>query len=399
MRRGLQSKDPQAARVTSRQATAFRLGRQMLDRRVPHSKMVPALSQMGGAQAQILSAAQISVWARVDGLNVADIDSALWRDRSVARAWCMRRTLHLVPADELAVFARGSSKRAEREVRWALNQGVSRPGLEKALGDLLGAMDRPLTYRELALRMRDELGYKLIYRAGGGWGSRRDVPWTKVEHLALPVGYLLHISGARGVTCSGPTAGGESTYVRADRWVKDWKDISVERAEDRLLAKYLGAHGPATVADFATWTGMTVTDSEGIWERNGAEIARVEVEGQTAGVLSSDLGDLEEADVESPAVSLLPFYDSYVLGHRSHRHVVGEEDHLKVYRPQGWVSPILLIDGRAQGVWAHTVENGVLSVKVKAFSRLSSVSTSHIREEADDLGRFFGCEEVRTAVG
>jgi hypothetical protein len=44
---------------------------------------------------------------------------------------------------------------------------------------------------------------------------------------------------------------GESTFVRADKWLKRWKDIPVEKAEEQLVRVYLRAYGPSTVADFA----------------------------------------------------------------------------------------------------------------------------------------------------
>ena len=43
----------------------------------------------------------LSLWARVDGLTVADVDRALYDDRSLVKQLAMRRTLFVFPRDLL----------------------------------------------------------------------------------------------------------------------------------------------------------------------------------------------------------------------------------------------------------------------------------------------------------
>lgn len=395
----LKSPDRDATGVSWKQVTAFRLGRQHLTRRLPRAALASAPGDIGGAQAQLLSAAQMSIWARVHGVTLSDLDAAIWNERSLAKAWCMRRTMFLVPSKDLAMFVRGSSLRAEREIRWMLNKGVPAKELERVLEAVMEALEKPITQSALAPAVSKALGLKVGYRLGGvGWGSRRRVPSVKVGSLAVPSNYLLHLAGARGVYCSGPNEGNETTFVRADRWIPHWKDMPQQRAERELLKRYLRAHGPATVADFALWTGMTATDAGKVWSTVEADMARVAVEGWGASVLKEDLPELAGARLGSPVVRLLPFFDSFLLGHRSHRNIVGPAEHNHVYRQAGWVSPVLLVDGRAAGVWSHAKKNGTLEVNVRPFVSLQPAVTSVMREEADDLGRFLGSSEVRVKV-
>ena len=353
---------------------------------------------MGGAQAQVLSAAQMSIWARVKSATVQRLDAALWREKSLVRAWAMRRTMFLLPSDELALYARGTQRRSLYNLRWAEERVGSRAVLGRLLDEVLEFLGRPRTRSDLARHLAAK-GHRLRSRAGGGWGDSRAVPWVAVGGASLSVGFLLHIIDARDVICAGPSAGNESTYVRADRWLPHWKDIPVEEAERELLTRYLRSFGPATLADFALWTGMYVRDAREIWSPRSAEMARVEVGGLEGYALSSDLPELESAELRDPAVRLLPFFDSYMLGHRSHRDMVDESHHKQVYRPQGWVSPVLLVDGRAQGVWSHTQLKDSLEVVVKPFTRLPGPVKSCIEEEAAGLGRFFGCAAVKTTIG
>ena len=280
--------------------------------------------------------------------------------------------MFLLPSDELALFVRGTVRRAAYHFRSALSRAGSRQELDKLLDAVLEILKQPRTRADLAQMLSKSQGYKLTSRAGGGWGNRREVPWIGVGSASLPVGQLLHIIGARDVICSGPDKGSESTFVRADKWIPHWKDIPTEKAERKLLAKYLRAFGPTTVTDFALWAGMYVHDAKEIWLLEAENLVPVYVGGWKARILQSDLSELENAEVDEPVVRLLPFFDSFVLGHKSHRNIVDEKNQRKIYRAQGWVSPVLLVDSRAQGVWSHVQNKSDLEVRVAPFSKLSS---------------------------
>jgi hypothetical protein len=92
--------------VTWNQVAAFRLSRHHLSARAPTTALLSVVHQMAGAQAQLLSAAHISLWSRVRDLQVAHVEAAL-SERSLVKASCMRRTLFLVPSEHLAIFVRG----------------------------------------------------------------------------------------------------------------------------------------------------------------------------------------------------------------------------------------------------------------------------------------------------
>jgi hypothetical protein len=385
-----------ATKISWKQVNAFRLSRHHLFRRKQPSAVVSVIGSMAGAQAQLLPAAQMSVWARVSDVKPSVLDSALWQDRKLAKAWCMRRTMFLIPSDDLALFVRGSALRAEREIRWVLGKGVPRAKVEKLVAAVLTALDEPTTQTALAVKVAESTGYRVRYKAGGvGWGNRKKVPWVDFGHLALPANYLLHLAGARGVYCSGQSDGNESTFVRADAWVPRWKDMPQRQAEKSLLVRYLKAFGPSTSSDFAIWTGMTATDAKRIWSLAEDEMATVDVEGWTASALQDDLPDLTSARLGEPVVRLLPFFDSFLLGHKSHRNIVGPAEHMQVYRPQGWVSPALLVDGRAVGVWSHVKKGSKLGIDVKPFAKLAPETKSAIREEAESLGDFLDCPDVQ----
>ncbi len=385
--------------VSSRQVVAFRLAKHRLSAKAPRAALTSVPGEIGGAQAQLLSAGQTSIGIRVRGSKLTDLSTALWKDRTLVKAWCMRRTMFLIPSAELALFARGSALRAEREMRWVRGKGVPEAKLEKLVGAVLEAMEEPITATNLAVAVSKSMGYPLKYKVGGvGWGNRSRVPWVDVGQLALPASYLLHLAGSRGVYCSGPNNGNESTFVRADKWLPHWKDVQQSDAERRLLARYLGANGPSTISDFIIWTGMTAGDAARVWAELADDTVQVNADGLKGSVLRDDVDKLEGADVGGPVVRLLPFFDSFLLGHRSHGNIVGPEEHSQVYRKAGWVSQVLLVDGRAAGVWAQEKTDRGLEIKVRPFAHLSPKIAAMVRDEADELGSFLGFQDVKTKI-
>ena len=383
--------------MTWNQVAAFRLGRHHLLERASTKALLTVASDMTGAQAQLLSAAQISLWARVRNLQITHIEEALDKRRLV-KASCMRRTLFLVPSGDLAVFVRGTWRRAEKEIRWALGKGVPERVVEAAIDAVLGVLDEPLTRPEIAERTSRRLGVKVQAYHGGGWGSRRKLDAVPVGSLTYPVVDLLHLAGARGVVCYGPKSGNEPTFVRAEAWIPNWKDVPGEEAERILLRRYLKAFGPATATDFAMWSGMTLTEARAIWASEQSHFAPVKVGGWIAEVLREDLRTLAKAEFESPQVRLLPYFDTFLLGHKERAHLMEPKHLANVYRPQGWIAPVVLVDGRVAGVWEHARDGKRLIARVTKFEKLSRGIVAGIHEEAQDLGRFLGVQNVDVQV-
>jgi hypothetical protein len=299
----------------------------------------------------------------------------------------------------VAIFVRGSARRAEKGIRWARGKGVPDRVLDAAIDETLRVIDQPLTRPEIAERVCRALGVRMQAIHGGGWGRRAKVAAVPVGELTYPVVDLLHLVAARGVVCYGPDRGNEPTFVRADAWLPHWQDVPRERAEGALLRLYLRAYGPATAADFALWSGMTLTDAREIWAREQAAIAPVTVEDWVAAVLQEDREELTRARLERPSVRLLAYFDSYLLGHKERSHLVSLERRPNIYRPQGWIAPVVLVDGRASAVWTHSRQGSRLSVTVSPFEPLSPAITDGIRGEARDLGRFLGAPDVDIEIG
>src|ERR1035438_4743592 len=88
-------------KLTWSRAAAWRTRRHHLVERAPASSMLAVARRLCGLHAQLMSSAELTLWARVEDLDRRAVARALWEDRTLVKSWAMRGTLHLLPADEL----------------------------------------------------------------------------------------------------------------------------------------------------------------------------------------------------------------------------------------------------------------------------------------------------------
>ncbi len=382
-------------RISWDRVVAFRLSRHHLAKRAPAGSMARVAGDMAGVQAQIMSAAQMALGTRIHALRSASVERALWRDRTLAKVWCMRGTVHLIPSNEFGVFVQGCARRGARTDAWMTRAGLPVDRIDRLVEAAANVIDYPLTRTEVAERLRDDLGLTMRHSGGRGWGGPANAPGFDLGGSTVSVGGILGLACMRGLACSGPSRGNEATFVRPDSWLPRWKEWNQEDAEAELLRRYLQAHGPATVADFAMWTYMTSRDAREIWSRLETELSPVNVAGRIGWVLRADLGLLMGAKVERPLVRLLPYFDSFLLGHKEKGHLVDAAHYKRVYRAAGWLSPVVLLDGHVAGVWSYKRQAGRLGVRVEPFGPFTDEVKSLVTKEAEDLARFLDLDRVR----
>ncbi|HLI08040.1 MAG TPA: crosslink repair DNA glycosylase YcaQ family protein [Ktedonobacteraceae bacterium] len=71
------------------QVYAWRLSQHGLTPRLNSQDVIQAVKRTGGVQAQVMSAAELALCTRVEGLSVEDIRSALWQDHTLVKT-CSR---------------------------------------------------------------------------------------------------------------------------------------------------------------------------------------------------------------------------------------------------------------------------------------------------------------------
>jgi Winged helix DNA-binding domain len=104
-------KIPLMVSATWDEVRARRLARSSLATRAPAARLVDIAHDLGGVHAQVQASAELQLASRVDGIAQGDVREALWERRLLVKAWTLRGTLHLHPADELGPLACGQAGR------------------------------------------------------------------------------------------------------------------------------------------------------------------------------------------------------------------------------------------------------------------------------------------------
>lgn len=360
-----------ATTVSWSRVHAFRLRRHHLSRRASRSQIVDVVRDVSGVQAQVFSAAALALRARVRGLTMEDVERALWRDRSLVKAWSMRGALHLLPSEDFLRYSRGLAGRAARWMGWMARRGLTEPEADALVAAIVEALrDGPLTRRDLAKRVVESLGER-----GRRWVEHS---WGGIVQRATFFGHVVF----------GPSKGNEITFALREAWLPGLRDTSSDEAEAFLLRAYLRCFGPASAQDFAAWSGSTVPDATRIFERLEHAVAPIAIDRRTGWILREDLRALRTARLTSPVVRLLPSFDEYLLAHARKDHLVDDAHYTRVYRKAGWLTPVVLVDGRVAGLWSYERKRSGIAVRVEPFTRFSREIREGVEAEVDDVGRF-----------
>ena len=181
---------------------------------------------------------------------------------------------------------------------------------------------------------------------------------------------------AEGTVCYGSGEGNQAVFIRTDQWLPKsaLKKIPSPKAQSELLRKFLRAYGPATLHDFAHWSGISMQEVRPLRPLVEADLEELACEVSGSILLREDVSALRKCSASESCVRLLPTFDSYLLAHRQKDHLLTPANYKRVYRNQGWISPVVLVNGSIAGVWSHKLKNKKLMVEVDPSA--NSVVTS-----------------------
>lgn len=361
------------------QVNAWRLHRHRLVSRAPQSQLLALIGRLGGLQAQLMAAAELQLWARVEKLDPAGLATALWQERTVVKTWAMRGTLHLLAAADfgLIIAARQAFPMGRPPPSYFKYHGLTPAEFAAVLEAVPAILSGDgITREQLAEAVARQAGSPNLRQVLlSGWGSS------------------LKPSAFAGHLCFGPGDGQRVTFVRPDQWLADWADewpeIEPQQAIREVARRFLGTYGPATSDEFGRWWGITPGQAKKVFKALGDEVELVAVADWQAWVLASTLAELRAAEL-TRTVSLLPYFDPYTIAVARHSdYLMPAESKARVYRAQGWIAPVVLVDGRPAGVWAHDRQRLSSTVTIELFAAVPAEVQAAIEAEVRRLGDFW----------
>lgn len=249
----------------------------------------------GAMQAQDFGAAQWAVGLRIRGGSTAAAVERAFDQGKILRTHVMRPTWHFTSPQDIRWMLDLTGSRVRQAVLpYNRKLGVDAEVFSRATS----VFERSL--RDRAFLTRDELGARL--RQNG---------------LILNNAQLTQVAmnaELEGVICSGPRRGKQFTYALLAERAPSAVVLQRDEALFTLARRFLRSHGPATIRDFAWWSGMTVSDAKRGFEMNRPR--QRDCDGLAYWTLGRDHRMSPGNEASSGSIVLLPVYDEYSVAYR-----------------------------------------------------------------------------------
>jgi len=333
----------------------------------------------------------LSLHARVDGLAVADVDRALYEDRSLVKQLAMRRTLFVFPRDLLPAAWGSASARVAAQLRPRLAKEVEAGGIaadgaawvDAACAAVLAhlADGRELSAQEIREQV-PELEGRIDLAVGKSYGV----------NVAIAPRILTQL-GVEGLLVRGRNGG--HWRVSRPQWtlMEGWlgEPVVPAKADEgwaELVRRWLGTFGPGTEEDIVWWLGAT----KAVVRAALAAVEAVAV-GLDGGATGWVLPDDEDVPAPGPWAALLPVLDPTVMGWKERGFFLGPHGP-HVFDRNGNAGTTAWWDGRVVGCW---VQDAAGVVRVDLLEEVPAAGRAALDAEAERLTAWLDGVRVRTA--
>lgn len=312
---------------------------------------------MGCVQAQDFAGAKWGIGSRLKQQSGSTNSDAgiqqAFNEGKILRTHILRPTWHFVtPAD----------------IRWMLDLTAPR------IKAFCAGMHRQLELDQATFKKSNATLQKAL--AGGRQLTRKELlpvfQRAKVRTDELRLAHLLMQAELDGIICSGAMNGKQFTYALMEDRAPAAKRMDPEEAVAELALRYFKSRGPATLADFAWWSGLTIADGKKGVEAHRSQFISEEVEGQRYWIHSN--GPQAAPSVSSTstfpvsgssALRVLPAFDEYTVAYKDRNLVLAEKHALR--SGNGIFKPIILNEGRIIATWQRALHKDHISVIIDCF--------------------------------
>ena len=325
----------------------------------------------------------LSLRARVDGVTLADVDRALYEDRTLVKQLAMRRTLFVFPRDLLPAAWGSASARVAGQLEARLVKEVEAAGhavdgaawLDEARAGVVEALSggTALTAQEVRARV-PALEARLDLAPGKKYAANVSIAPRVLTQL-----------GVEGTVVRGENAG--HWRLSKPRWtlMADWLgDVPAAAKADEgyaeLVERWLRSFGPGTEDDLVWWLGATKAAVRAALSAVGA--VQVSLDGGGIGwVLPDDLDPEDSDSTVEPWAALLPVLDPTVMGWKQRAFYLGEHAP-QLFDSNGNAGTTAWWDGRIVGCWVQD-DDGV--VEARMLEKLPKAALEALEAEAARL--------------
>lgn len=321
----------------------------------------------GAVQAQEFHAAKWALALRMPKTTNAAVEDAFNRGE-ILRTHLLRPTWHFVTPEDIRWLLQLTGPRVNARCSAVYRQyELDEPVLKRSNRALTNALKggKQLTRVEL----KAALNRAGIFADDG----------VRFAHILLR-------AELDGVVCSGPRRGNRFTYALLEERVPPSKHLTGDEALAELTRRYFASHGPATLADFVWWSGLTTNDARRGIALLDRDLERIEI-GEHV-YWSSSVAPKRSRDLDA---HLLPSYDEYNVAYKN-RQVVFDQNSISQITTWGALGPTVIIDGRITGIWKTTGNENSITITVTPSRPLRKLEKLAVAKAAERYADFLGSD-------
>ncbi len=346
----------------------------LLNQNIAHNSFTTIhdlVSHLGAVQSQDYIGGTWAMGLRMPNITITDVERAI-AERTIVRTWPMRGTLHFI---------------ASEDIRWMIKLLVP-----KIMGRA-SSRHKQLELDEATFTKSGKIFRKALQ--GGKRITRDGMYKILAENNISPAGqrgiHILQQLAHEELLCFGEKKGKQFTFTLLDEWLPKTKLITREESLAEIAKRYFTSHGPATVADFAWWTGLNLTDA-----RKGLESVKSALLNETINKEAfwfAESNRFSQKAVEE--LCLLPVYDEYLVGYKN-RDAVFDTSHLAKLgdRTNILFHPTILINGQVAGTWTRLFKKDTAVFNLNTFNKLNGNEKAALEKAADKYGKFFNMQAI-----
>lgn len=327
---------------------------------------------LGAVQAQDFGAATWAIGLRLPASNKAAIEEA-FDDGAILRTHVLRPTWHFVAPADLRWMLELSAPRVHQANAYyyrklELESSVFKPACETIVKALEGG--KHLTRAELAAALE---------HAGIATGELRLV-------------HLMAYAELESVVCSGSLRGKHMTYALLDERVPAAPSLTRGEALAELTKRYFTSRGPATIADFVWWSGLTASDAKTGVQMLEKELVTEKIDGSDYYFAPPQTAPVENKP--APEAYLLPNFDEYIVGYKDRGAAFDPQYAGLVKSGNAVFNNSVVIDGKISGTWRRTVKKQIVTVETNPFVPFNNTEQQAVLAAAERYREFF--EKAKT---
>nr|WP_198429046.1 winged helix DNA-binding domain-containing protein [Nocardia bovistercoris] len=327
----------------------------------------------------------LSVAARSHTARPADVEHALYEERSLLRMLAMRRTMFVAPLDLVPALQASCGHDLAVKQRRTYGRFIEQAGVVD--GDVASWLAEVEEQTHAALLARG---------AATGAQLSKAVPRLRTQVNPAPeksysrpgniTTWVLVTLGCQGRIVRGRPNGSwtssQYSWAPVESWLPDGvAELAPEHARAELVRRWLRAFGPAPITDIKWWTGWTLAQVRAAL--SGLEVAQVDLDG-TPGLILAD--DLDPVEPPAPGAALLPALDPTPMGWQSRDWYLGPHAP-QLFDRNGNIGPSVWWEGRIIGGWAQRKDGELV---YRLLEDAGAEATAAVEAEAARITDWYG---------